>query len=109
MGSRSAPAAHTRPAADEIAARLEPIARKNIPGAAHARIANWRASDRGLSTETFLFDLHLDGDDGPTTLKRLACRRPPPARRYPDDDLARQALVMNPLRDPPSRRRRPCA
>ena len=47
MGSRSAPAAPRRPAADEIAARLEPIARQNIAGAAHARIANWRASDRG--------------------------------------------------------------
>src|SRR3982074_3603052 len=54
-----------------IAARLEPIARQNIAGAAHARIANWRASDRGLSTETFLFDLQQDGDDGPTTVKRL--------------------------------------
>ena len=55
--SSSAPAASSRPAADEIAALLEPIVRQHFPGIADARIANWRATDRGLSTETFLFDL----------------------------------------------------
>ena len=59
--SSSAPAASSRPAADEIAALLEPIVRQSIPGIADARIANWRATDRGLSTETFLFDLQQEG------------------------------------------------
>ena len=36
-------------------------------GAADARIANWRSAERGLSTETFLFDLQHDGDEGPFT------------------------------------------
>ena len=62
--SSSAPAASSRPAADEIAALLEPIVRQHIPGAADARIANWRATDRGLSTETFLFDLQKERATG---------------------------------------------
>jgi aminoglycoside phosphotransferase (APT) family kinase protein len=88
-----------RPAADKIAAMLEPIARQRIPGATDSRIVNWRATDRGLSTETFLFDLQTDGPDGPTTLKRLVFRRPPAVSLYPDYDLLRQVLVMNRLRD----------
>jgi aminoglycoside phosphotransferase (APT) family kinase protein len=99
MGSSSAPSG--RPAADEIAALLEPIARRNIAGASHGHIVNWRAANRGLSTETFLFDLQQDGEDGPTTLKQLVFRRPPAVSLYPDYDLARQVLVMNRLRDTP--------
>ena len=91
-----------RPAADEIAALLEPIARHNIPGADDARITNWRATDRGLSTETFLFDLERDEANGPTTLKRLVSRRPPAVSLYPDYDLLRQVLVMKRLRTRPS-------
>jgi hypothetical protein len=64
MGSPSAPAAKGRPAADEIAALLENIVRQNIPGAADTRIVNWRAAERGLSTETFLFDLLQTGTTG---------------------------------------------
>ncbi len=101
MSSSSAPATPSRPAADEIAALLEPIARQNIPGAADARIVNWRSAERGLSTETFLFDLQLDGDDGPKTLKQLVFRRPPAVSLYPDYDLTRQVMVMNRLRDTP--------
>ena len=50
----------TRPAADEIPALLEPIVRERIPGADTARIVNWRGTERGFSTETFLFDLDID-------------------------------------------------
>ncbi len=90
-----------RPAADEIAELLEPIARRRIPGADNARIINWRAADRGLSTETFLFDLQRDGEDGPTTLQQLVFRRPPAVSLYPDYDLTRQVMVMNRLRETP--------
>ena len=46
----------SRPAADEIAELLEPIVHQHFPEATGARIANWCATERGLSTETFLFD-----------------------------------------------------
>jgi aminoglycoside phosphotransferase (APT) family kinase protein len=91
----------SRPAADAIAALLEPIARQRIAGADDACIANWCAAERGLSTETFLFDLEQDGDDGPTTFKQLVFRRPPEVSIFPDYDLTRQVMVMNRLRDTP--------
>jgi aminoglycoside phosphotransferase (APT) family kinase protein len=91
----------SRPAADEIAALLEPIARRRVAGAADACIANWCAAVRGLSTETFLFDLEQDADEGPTTLKQLVFRRPPDVSIFPDYDLTRQVMVMNRLRDAP--------
>ncbi|MFG1932720.1 phosphotransferase family protein [Mycobacterium sp. NPDC048908] len=91
----------SRPAADEIVSLLEPIVRRRIPGAADARIVNWRPADRGLSTETFVFDLERDGRTGPTTLQRLVFRRPPAVSLYPDYDLTRQVMVMNRLRDTP--------
>ena len=85
MGSPSAPAAPRRPAADEIAALLEPIVRQNIPGAADVRIANWHAAERGLSSQTFLFDLLQHGDDGrPTALKQSVFWRPPAVSLYFD-------------------------
>src|SRR4051812_8440227 len=99
--SSSAPAASSRPAADEIAALLEPIVRQHLPVPADAHIANWRAADRGLSTETFLFDLQTDDADGPITLNKLVFRRPPANSLYPDYDLTRQVMVMNRLRDTP--------
>jgi aminoglycoside phosphotransferase (APT) family kinase protein len=74
---------------------------QNIPGAADTRIVNWQAAERGLSTETFLFDLLQDGDDGPTTLNRLVFRRPLALSLYSDYDLTRQVMVMNRLRDTP--------
>jgi aminoglycoside phosphotransferase (APT) family kinase protein len=107
MGGRASPTGSSstpltrRPAADEIAGLLEPIARQKIPGAADARIANWRSTDGGLSTETFLFDLQSDGPDGPTTLKQLVFRRPPAVSLFPDYDLLRQVLVMNRLQNSP--------
>src|SRR4029079_19137432 len=91
----------SRPAADEIAALLEPIARQRIAGAADARIANWRAAERGLSTETFLFDIEKQGDQSPTTVTQLVFRRPPEVSIFPDYDLTRQVTVMNRLRDTP--------
>ncbi len=99
--SSSAPAASNRPEADEIVALLEPVVRQHFPGAPDARIANWRAADRGLSTETFLFDLQTEGGDGPTTMVQLVFRRPPANSLYPDYDLTRQVMVMNRLRDTP--------
>jgi aminoglycoside phosphotransferase (APT) family kinase protein len=92
---------NSRPAADEIASLLEPIARQRIAGAADAHIANWCAAERGLSSETFLFDLEQDGEDGPTTMKQLVFRRPPDISIFPDYDLTRQVMVMNRLRDTP--------
>jgi aminoglycoside phosphotransferase (APT) family kinase protein len=99
--SSSPPTASSRPAAEEIPARLQPIVCQHLPGTADARIANWRAADRGLSTETFLFDVQKDGDDGPTTLTQLVFRRPPATNLYPDYDLTRQVMVMNRLRNTP--------
>ncbi len=90
----------TRPTADEIPALLEPIARDRIPGADGARIVNWRGTERGFSTETFLFELEIDGT-APTTLKRLVFRRPPQVSLFPDYDLLRQVLVMNRLQATP--------
>ena len=84
---------------NEIAALLEPIVRRRIPGAADALIANWSTAERGLSTETFLFDLFIDGPEGPTTLQRLVFRRPPAISLYSDYDLVRQVLVMSRLQD----------
>jgi len=88
-----------RPAADEIPALLEPIVRERIPGACGARIVNWRGTERGFSTETFLFELETDDAAGcPNTLQRLVFRRPPQVDIFPDYDLLRQVLVMNRLR-----------
>jgi aminoglycoside phosphotransferase (APT) family kinase protein len=89
----------SRPAADEIAALLEPIARQRVAGATDARISNWCAAERGLSTETFLFD--LEWDDPPKTVQHLVFRRPPEVSIFPDYDLTRQVMVMNRLRDTP--------
>jgi aminoglycoside phosphotransferase (APT) family kinase protein len=98
----AAPHAAGRPGADDIPPLLEPILRDRIPGATGARIANWRGTDRGFSTETFLFELEGDDADGaPTTLKRLVFRRPPQVGIFPDYDLLRQVLVMNRLQSTP--------
>ena len=92
----------TRPAADEIPALLEPIVRERIPGAGTARIVGWRGTERGFSTETFLFDVEIDDSGGnPTTLKRLVFRRPPAVSLFPDYDLLRQVLVMKRLEATP--------
>ena len=91
-----------RPAADEIPALLEPIVREHIPGADTARIINWRGTERGFSTETFLFELDTgDGSCTPNTLTRLVFRRPPQVSLFPDYDLLRQVLVMNRLQATP--------
>jgi aminoglycoside phosphotransferase (APT) family kinase protein len=90
-----------RPRADDIPALLEPIARQRIAGATDARIANWQGTERGMSSETYLFDLQCDGADGPRTLCELVFRRPPAVSLYRDYDLLRQVLVMNRLRNSP--------
>jgi aminoglycoside phosphotransferase (APT) family kinase protein len=84
--------------AEELPAALEVIARQRIPGASQARVANWKASPGGFSTETFLFD--LEGlDDGGT--QGLVFRRPPEFQILPDYDLRRQYLVMDRLASSP--------
>lgn len=88
------PDTEVRPQVDELAALLEPIAASRLEGAAGAHIANWRAAEHGLSTETFLFD--VVARDG-TTLRRLVFRRPPAVALYPDYDMLRQVLVMQRL------------
>jgi aminoglycoside phosphotransferase (APT) family kinase protein len=82
-----------RPPADEIAALLEPIVARNVDGA--ARITNWRPASRGLSTDTFLFDIV---DTSGNLVQHLVFRRPPEVALYPDYDLLRQVLVMDRLR-----------
>lgn len=86
------PGTDIRPPVGELAGLLEPIIRQKIRGA--AGIVNWRAADRGLSTETYLFDVVDRSGD---TLRRLAFRRPPAVALYPDYDMLRQVLVMNRL------------
>ncbi|MET0900604.1 MAG: hypothetical protein ABWY45_22040 [Mycobacterium sp.] len=55
---------------------LEPIARQTIPGAAHAQIRNWAATESGFSAETYLFDLvGVEGARNDTF--GLVFRRPP--------------------------------
>ncbi|EHI10970.1 phosphotransferase family protein [Mycolicibacterium thermoresistibile] len=88
-----------RPTEAELPARLEPVIHRRLPDTAGTRITNWRAAERGMSTETFLFDLQRDGPDGPVTVRRLVFRRPPAVSLFPDYDLLRQVLVMNRLRD----------
>ncbi|KWX19587.1 acyl-CoA dehydrogenase [Mycolicibacterium wolinskyi] len=87
-----------RPAAEELPAALETIARQRVPGAAQARVKNWCPSPGGFSTETFLFE--LDGlDDGGSL--GLVFRRPPEFQILPDYDLRRQYLVMQRLAPSP--------
>jgi aminoglycoside phosphotransferase (APT) family kinase protein len=87
------PATEARPEADELPALLEPIVASRIEGA--SRIAGWRPAERGLSTETFLFDVV---DDDGAALRSLVFRRPPTVALYPDYDILRQVLVMDRLR-----------
>jgi aminoglycoside phosphotransferase (APT) family kinase protein len=86
----------TRPAADELPALLEPVVRQYVPDATH--VANWRAAERGLSTETFLFDV-VSADGAP--IKSLVFRRPPAVALYPDYDILRQVVVMDRLAHTP--------
>jgi aminoglycoside phosphotransferase (APT) family kinase protein len=89
----------TRLAADELPTALEPIVRSRIPGAAHATIANWAPTERGFSTETFLFD--VTGIDGDQSSLGLVFRRPPEFAILPDYDLRRQFLTMQRLEPSP--------
>ncbi|MCW2651251.1 MAG: putative aminoglycoside phosphotransferase [Mycobacterium sp.] len=82
-----------RPGAEELPGLMESAVRRRIPGS--TGVANWRAADRGLSTETFLFDA-VDADG--VTVRQLVFRRPPAVALYPDYDILRQVLVMDRLR-----------
>jgi aminoglycoside phosphotransferase (APT) family kinase protein len=90
----------SRPTAEELPAALEPIVRQMIPGAHAAKIDNWRATERGFSTETFLFDLVGVEGVGPSALG-LVFRRPPEYAILPDYDLRRQFLTMQRLAGSP--------
>lgn len=89
----------TRLTADELPAALEPIVRQHIPGARQAIIANWAPTERGYSTETFLFD--VAGIDGDQSSLGLVFRRPPEFAILPDYDLRRQFLTMQRLEPSP--------
>ena len=78
-----------------------PLCRQHFPGIADARIANWRATDRGLSTETFLFDLYRRKVTTGQRRWNSWCFGGPRTSLYPDYDLTRQVMVMNRLRDTP--------
>jgi aminoglycoside phosphotransferase (APT) family kinase protein len=89
-----------RLAPEELPVVLEPVLRSRIPGARDAVITNWSASERGFSTETFLFD--FDGiDAGDASTLGLVFRRPPDFAVLPDFDLRRQFLTMQRLASSP--------
>ena len=89
----------TRLTADELPTALEPILRSRIPGAGDATIANWAPTERGFSTETFLFD--VTGIKGDQSSLGLVFRRPPEFAILPDYDLRRQFLTMQRLEPSP--------
>ncbi|MDT5358792.1 MAG: hypothetical protein QOC69_554 [Mycobacterium sp.] len=88
-----------RLAADELPATLEPILRSRIPGAGGATITNWSPTERGFSTETFLFD--VTGIEGDEPSLGLVFRRAPEFAILPDYDLRRQFLTMQRLEPSP--------
>jgi len=104
-----------RLAADDLPAALEPILRSRIQDARGATIANWAPTERGFSTETFLFD--VTGIEGEQSSIGLVFRRPPEFAILPDYDLRRQFLTMQRLEPSPipvpagavDRRRAGCA
>lgn len=79
--------------AEGLATALEPIVRQRIPGAEKATIVDLKRTERGFSTETFLFD--LDGAERESA--GYVFRRPPEVSLFPDYDLRRQYLVMERL------------
>jgi aminoglycoside phosphotransferase (APT) family kinase protein len=89
----------TRLAPDELPEVLEPILRSCIRGASTATIANWAPTERGFSTETFLFD--VTGIEGDQSSLGLVFRRPPEFAILPDYDLRRQFLTMQRLAPSP--------
>ncbi|YCN55305.1 hypothetical protein AB9M10_26295 [Rhodococcus erythropolis] len=82
-----------RTAAEDIAPALEPLVREHIPGTRGAKIVNFKRTERGFSTETYLFD--LDGATGESS--GFVFRRPPEVSLFPDYDLRRQFLVTQRL------------
>ncbi|WP_245677590.1 phosphotransferase family protein [Nocardia acidivorans] len=78
--------------AERLAAALEPQLRRNFPVSGSARIRDFKRTDRGFATETYLFDV----EDESGTLP-MVFRRPPEISLFPDYDLLRQVLVMRRL------------
>lgn len=78
-----------RVTADQLPSALEPIVRERIPGARDAKIVDWKRTERGFSTETYLFDL----EGAEQTSAGFVFRRPPEVALFPDYDLRRQYLV----------------
>lgn len=84
----------TRLPAEQLAAALEPAARRNIPLSGVAQVRNFDRTDRGFATETYTFDLEDESGSLP-----MVFRRPPEMALFPDYDLLRQVLVMRRLAD----------
>ncbi|WP_330183906.1 phosphotransferase family protein [Nocardia sp. NBC_01503] len=78
--------------AERLATALEPHVHRNFPVSGDARIRNFKRTDRGFATETYLFEV----EDESGTLP-LVFRRPPEMSLFPDYDLLRQVLVMQRL------------
>jgi aminoglycoside phosphotransferase (APT) family kinase protein len=82
-----------RVAPEELAAALEPLVRERIPGAQNSKIVGWKRTERGFSTETYLFDLECAAHES----AGYVFRRPPEVALFPDYDLRRQYLVSDRL------------
>ena len=82
-----------RVAAQALASTLEPVVREQIPGAQEAKIVAWQRTERGFSTETYLFELEGSENSG----AGFVFRRPPEISLFPDYDLRRQYLVSKRL------------
>jgi len=83
-----------RLAPEAIPAALEPILHQQIPGTAGGSIANWRKSESGFASDTYLFDVvGADRSAG----EHFVFRRPPDPLLFPDYDLRRQYLTMQRL------------
>jgi aminoglycoside phosphotransferase (APT) family kinase protein len=84
-----------RVASEDLAAAIEPVVRARIPGAENAKVINFRGSDGGFSTETFLFE--VDGIEVTDSPLPLVLRREHADGLFPDYDLLRQTRVIKAL------------
>lgn len=88
-----------RTPADQLSVALQEVIRAQLPGASAANIVDWSRTERGFSTETYLFGLTGMEDPGTQadSTTKLVFRRPPEVALFPDYDLRRQYLVMDRL------------
>ncbi|MFB8008153.1 phosphotransferase family protein [Nocardia sp. NPDC056000] len=78
--------------AERLAAALEPLVHRNFPVSGSATVHDFKRTDRGFATETYLFEVGDESGSLP-----LVFRRPPEMALFPDYDLLRQVLVMQRL------------